>query len=142
VAVQRPVIYIEDEPNDALLMQIAFQRAGIENPLIVLTDGQEAIEYLARVKEAADKPCLLLVDLNLTRKSGFEVVEWVRAQPAYQNLPVVILTSSEHDTDREQAHKLGVDEFLVKSPRLDQLGAMMQMFYDRWLRHCAMQSAA
>ncbi len=142
MAVQRPVIYIEDEPNDALLMQIAFQRAGIEHPLIVLTDGQEAIEYLARVKEAADTPCLLLVDLNLTRKSGFEVVEWVRAQPAYQNLPVVILTSSEHDTDREQARKLGVDEFLVKSPRLDQLGAMMQMFNDRWLRHCAMQSAA
>ena len=122
----RPVLYAEDEDNDAYLMQRAFAKAGVSNPLQVVVDGDEAIQYLSGTGEFSDRtryplPCLLLLDLNLPRQSGLEVLEWVRSQPSLQSMPVVILTSSSQDRDIGSAYSLGANGYLVKPPSSEKL---------------------
>jgi len=122
----RPVLYAEDEDNDAYLMQRAFTKAGVSNPLQVVVDGDEAIQYLSGTGQFSDRtryplPCLLLLDLNLPRQSGLEVLEWVRSQPSLQSMPVVILTSSSQDRDIGSAYSLGANGYLVKPPSSEKL---------------------
>ena len=122
----RPVLYAEDEDNDAFLMQRAFIKACVTNPLHIVVDGPAAIRYLAGAGEFSNRtehplPCLLLLDLNLPRQSGLEVLKWVRDQPDFQNLPIVILTSSSQDRDIGSAYQLGANGYLVKPASSDKL---------------------
>ena len=113
-----PLILLgEDEVDDAFLIRRALTRAGLHNPIEHVRDGQEAVEYLKRTLEdpAFPRPSLVLLDLKMPLKNGFEVVEWVRAQPAFKNLPVAILTSSQELSDICRAKALGVTTFLTKS---------------------------
>ena len=122
----RPVLYAEDEENDAFLMQRAFAKAGVTNPLQIVVDGAAAIRYLSGTDEFADRkrhplPCLLVLDLNLPQQSGLEVLQWVREQPDLNELPVVILTSSSQDRDLGSAYALGANGYLVKPPSSERL---------------------
>ena len=122
----RPVLYAEDEDNDAFLMQRAFAKAGVTNPLRVVVDGAAAIRYLSGSAEFRDRqrnpsPCLLLLDLNLPRNSGLEVLQWARSQPSLHDLPIVILTSSSQDRDIGSAYALGANGYLVKPPSSEKL---------------------
>ena len=122
----RPVLYAEDEDNDAFLMQRAFIKACVTNPLRIVVDGPAAIRYLAGTGEFSNRtehplPCLLLLDLNLPRQSGLEVLKWVRDQPDFQNLPIVILTSSSQDRDIGSAYQLGANGYLVKPASSEKL---------------------
>jgi CheY-like chemotaxis protein len=107
-------------------MQRAFAKARVANPLRVVIDGAAAIRYLAGTGEFAARteyqlPCLLLLDLNLPRQSGLEVLAWARAQPALDHLPIVILTSSNQHRDIGSAYTLGANGYLVKPPGSDKL---------------------
>jgi CheY-like chemotaxis protein len=122
----RPVLYAEDEDNDVFLMQRAFAKAGVSNALQVVNDGSAAIRYLAGESEFGNRekfplPCLLLLDLNLPRQSGLEVLKWVRSQPSFESLPVVILTSSTQHRDIGSAYTLGANGYLVKPASSDKL---------------------
>ncbi|MGH7944146.1 MAG: response regulator [Opitutaceae bacterium] len=122
----RPVLYAEDEANDAFLMQRAFLKAGVSNPLQIVVDGAAAIQYLSGTGEFSDRkqhpsPCLLLLDLNLPRQSGLEVLQWARDQPALRTLPIVMLTSSSQDRDIGSAYALGANGYLVKPPGSEKL---------------------
>jgi CheY-like chemotaxis protein len=121
-----PVLYAEDEENDAFLMQRAFLKAGVANPLQIVVDGAAAIRYLSGTDEFSDRtrhplPCLLLLDLNLPRHSGLEVLEWTRGQPGLRGMPIVILTSSSQDRDIGSAYSLGANGYLVKPPSSERL---------------------
>ena len=121
-----PVLYAEDEDNDAFLMQRAFMKACVTNPLRVVVDGPTAIRYLAGEGEFSDRtqhpiPCLLLLDLNLPRQSGLEVLKWVRSQPEFVALPIVILTSSSQDRDIGSAYEFGANGYLVKPASSEKL---------------------
>jgi CheY-like chemotaxis protein len=121
-----PVLYAEDEENDAFLMERAFLKAGVANPLQIVVDGAAAIRYLSGVGEFSERgryplPCLLLLDLNLPRQSGLEVLEWTRAQPALRAMPIVILTSSSQNRDIGSAYALGANGYLVKPPSSERL---------------------
>jgi CheY-like chemotaxis protein len=113
------VLYIEDEENDRFLLNFAFKRASPAVQLITAKDGEEAVQWLrAHASAAANgQPQLacVLLDLNLPRKNGFEVLAWLRQQPAYQVVPVIVLTSSDHPNDRERAMQLGATRFEVKT---------------------------
>jgi CheY-like chemotaxis protein len=113
------VLYVEDEENDRFLLDFTFKRSSPGIVLITAKDGEEAIQWLsARAASAASQQAELacvLLDLNLPRKNGFEVLEWLRQQPAYQTLPVIVLTSSDHPKDRERAMQLGANRFEVKT---------------------------
>jgi len=113
-----PLILLgEDELDDAFLIRRALTRAGLSNPIEHVRDGEEAVHYLKRTLEdpSLPRPSLVLLDLKMPLKNGFEVVEWLRAQPAFKNLPVAILTSSRELSDIGRAKALGVTTFLTKS---------------------------
>ena len=133
-----PVLYAEDEENDVFLMQRAFKKAGVTNPLRTVSDGARAIRYLEGADEFADRarfplPCLLLLDLNLPRKSGLEVLKWARAQPAFRPLPIIILTSSNQDRDIGNAYTLGANGYLVKPASPDKLLELVASLRDSCL---------
>lgn len=113
------ILYVEDEPDDAFFMRNAFRKAGIKLPLRVIEDGETAVAYLAR-KPPFDShldnpvPALVLLDLNLPLRSGFEVLEWMRAQPKLRHIPVVIYSSSGRAEDRARATALGATDYLLK----------------------------
>jgi len=116
----KTVLLVEDNPDDALLIQHAFSRAKLPNPLRVVKDGEEAMAYLAGQNPYSDRaryplPGLIMLDLKLPRKSGYDVLAWVRQQPGLERLPVVVLTSHKEIPDINDAYDLGANFYLVKS---------------------------
>ena len=116
---QSPILLVEDEPEDVILVRYAFSRANVVNTLQVVEDGTEAVEYLTGAGRYGDRrkhplPGLILLDLKLRRKDGFEVLRWVRQQPALRSTVVIILTSSQNPEDVDRAYELGVNSFVVK----------------------------
>jgi CheY-like chemotaxis protein len=132
------ILLVEDDPNDVLLVQRAFRRAGVDSPIQVVADGEAAVDYLAGRGPYADRerhplPALMLLDLKLPRRSGFEVLEWLRRQPRLRRLPVVILTSSALTADTRRAYELGANSYLVKPLEFDALQDMLRAVGAYWL---------
>lgn len=117
-----PVILLaEDDPNDVFFMQRALTKAGINFPLHVVRNGQEAVEYLGGSGKFSDRaefplPSLMLLDLKMPFLDGFEVLTWARSQAALRQLPVIVLTSSSEDRDRQKADELNANGYFVKPP--------------------------
>lgn len=133
-----PILLVEDDPNDVLLIQRAFRKANLANPLYVVEDGENALAYLAGQGDYADRqqyplPVLMLLDLKLPRKSGFEVLEWLRQQPGLKRLLVVVLTSSANGPDINRAYDLGANSYLVKPVSFDALLEMVRTLGAYWL---------
>ena len=132
------ILLAEDDPNDVLLIERAFQRTHVANPLQVVRDGEEALAYLSGQGPFADRerhplPVLMLMDLKMSRKSGLEVLEWVRQQPALKRLPIVVLTSSNQSPDINRAYDLGVNSYLVKPTGFDTLLELVKNLDMYWL---------
>lgn len=135
---QRTVLLVEDKSDDVLLIRRAWGKAGIANPLQAVTDGDQAVAYLAGEGSYADRkqyalPVLVLLDLKLPCRSGLEVLEWVRQQPGLRRLPVVVLTSSQESSDINRAYDLGANSYLVKPVEFAPLLEMMKTFAPYWL---------
>lgn len=133
-----PVLYAEDDENDVFLLERAFARAQVVNPLQPVRDGAVALRYLAGTDEFSDRsrypePCLALLDLNLPRKSGLEILQWVRATPAVRALPVILLTSSSQARDIQAAYALGANGYLVKPASADKLVELVAALRDTCL---------
>ena len=132
------VLLADDDPNDVFLLQRAFQKTNIANPLRVVRDGEEAMAYLGGQGQYADRqlhplPVLLLLDLKMPRKSGFEVLRWVRQQSGLKRLPVVVLTSSNQNPDINKAFDLGANSYIVKPGGFDSLVEMVKNLNLYWL---------
>jgi CheY-like chemotaxis protein len=132
------ILLVEDDPNDVLLIQRAFRKAKLTDAIQVARDGEEAVNYLAGHGAYADRnryplPVLVLLDLKLPRKSGFEVLEWIRVQPGLRRLPVVVLTSSAEMLDINRAYDLGTNSYLVKPVSFDALLDMVKKLGVYWL---------
>jgi CheY-like chemotaxis protein len=132
------VLLIEDDPNDVVLTQRAFARAGFANPLQIVTDGEQAIAYLAGQAPYTDRqrhpvPILVLLDLKLPRRSGFEVLDWLRRAPALRRVPVVILTSSQHSPDIDRAYDAGANSYLVKPVAFEGLLGLVRTLGLYWI---------
>ena len=132
------VLLAEDDPNDVLFMQRAWQRAQLAQRLAVVGDGDMAVAYLAGQGPFANRaqhpfPLLLLLDLKLPRRSGFEVLLWLRQQPALKRLPVVILTSSRQSGDVELAYDLHANSYLAKPPTPAALQQLVETLHRYWL---------
>ena len=133
------ILQVGDEENDVFFMKHAFLETGLTNPLQVVTNGREAINYLSGQGEYADRerfplPCLVLLDLKLPRVMGLEVLKWVREQPELKTLIVIILSSSQLVPDIEWAYQLGANAYLVKPstpPELRELATGIKLF---WLK--------
>src|ERR1041384_6191625 len=131
------ILLAEDDPNDVLLLQRAFQKAGLRDSLKVVRDGEQAIEYFSGKgaysnRERFPRPFLLLLDLKMPGTDGFEVLRWVRAEPDLKRLLVVVLTSSNLQADVDRAYELGANSYLVKPVEFDQMVNMIQRFEAYW----------
>lgn len=113
------ILVIEDDVNDALLIRRTLKSAGVRNPYRLVRDGDSAIRYLVGTGIYADRqkyplPELVLLDLRMPGMNGFELLRWIRNQPEFRKLRVVVLTSSHEIGDVNEAYRLGANSFLVK----------------------------
>jgi|tagenome__1003787_1003787.scaffolds.fasta_scaffold20715333_4 DNA-binding response OmpR family regulator len=133
------VLYVEDEETDAILMEIAFTKEGLQGALRRVSSGQAAMDYISRIgsdteREKYPSPAVVLLDLNLPEISGFDFLEWLRAHPVHSALPVVIFSSSGRTEDQARGHLLGANDYIIKpnSPRL--FREVTRNLNERWLR--------
>jgi CheY-like chemotaxis protein len=113
------ILLVEDREDDIILIKKAFQEARLLNPVQIVRNGEEAIDYLngtGKYRNRAEFPLpeLVLLDLKMPRIDGFEVLRWVRAQPSLKPMRIVVLTSSDAINDVTLAYQLGANSFLVK----------------------------
>lgn len=118
------ILLVEDSPDDVELTRRAFQKNNIQNPLVVVGDGVEALEYLFREGAYADRadelPQLVLLDLQLPRINGLEVLRRIREDARTELLPVVILTSSAEERDLVDGYRHGANSYIRKPVDFDQ----------------------
>lgn len=131
-------LYAEDDPDHAELMRRAFHRAGLEHELRIVPNANEAIHYLTGEGQYSDRerfpiPLMLLTDLKMPGKSGFQLIRWVRDHIEFKRIPVIVLTSSRHDPDIQRAYALGANSFLIKPPTVQKLTALIDNLNSFWL---------
>lgn len=128
-----PVLLVDDNVDDLFVLRQRLLRAGLENPIESFDDAEDAMTYLKRL--IADKaqpiPCVLFLDLRMPRCGGFEVLKWVKAQPALTPMRVVIVSTSALPEDATRAQTLGATEFLAKYPSPEQLAEIVKAAGER-----------
>ena len=132
------VLLVEDDTDHVLLIQRAFAKANLVNPLRIVRDGDDAVAYLGGTGSYSDRtrhplPSLILLDLKLPRKSGLEVLSWLRGEPHLKLTPVVILSSSAEMADIQRAYALGVNSYLVKPVNFGDLLEMVKSIGMYWM---------
>jgi CheY-like chemotaxis protein len=137
--IQPVILLAEDNDDDVLTLCRALRRAGIEVPLQVVDDGDEAIAYLRGVGKFANRaeyplPDLFLLDLRMPGRDGFEVLEWLRQQPSLAPLRTIVLTTSEDISDVDRAYALGANSFLTKPMDLLDFGNTLEETFNYWLK--------
>jgi len=129
------VLLVEDDPGDVMIAQEALKASRLTSKLTVVPDGVEAIKYLRREAEYQDavRPDLILLDLNLPRKSGHEVLAEVKADPALRKIPVVVLTTSGAAEDVLRSYDLHANVFVTKPVDFDHFTAVIKQIDDFFL---------
>ncbi|MCC8395507.1 response regulator [Paraburkholderia sp. MMS20-SJTR3] len=119
----RPILLVEDNPNDVELTLIALERTRLANPVLSLRDGEEALQYLRREGQWADRdeenPAVILLDKKLPKIDGHEVLKEVRGDERLKRIPIVMLTSSREESDLLRSYDLGVNAYVVKPVAFD-----------------------
>jgi CheY-like chemotaxis protein len=131
------VLVAEDNPDDALLLRRALEKAGIRARLKIVSDGEEMLLYLEGRGAFANRstcplPSLIILDLKMPRKSGLEVLEWIAGNPHVSVVPTIVLSSSNLDSDVRAAYKLGANTYFVKPTTFDELVETMRMVENYW----------
>lgn len=126
-----PILAVEDNPDDLFLLESAIEKADLKGQVQIVRDGVEATEYLEGVGRYADrllfkKASLVLLDLKLPRKSGMEVLAWMRDRSESERVPVIVLTASNNEQDVRQAYDLGAFSYHVKSIGFNELFALVR----------------
>jgi CheY-like chemotaxis protein len=131
-------LYVEDDANDFALLKLASQKCGTPFNLQHAADGEQAISYLDGAGACADReeypfPDLILLDLKLPKLDGFEVLQWIRSNPATLSVPVVVLAGSSFRADIRRALELGANSYAAKPGRFEELQVLIDQIADVWL---------
>jgi CheY-like chemotaxis protein len=131
---KQTILLVDDNADDTYLFERAWKSAGISNPLAIVSDGDQAIAYLQGSPPFTDReqhgfPLIVLLDLNMPRRNGFEFLEWLRQQPPLRSLTVEVLTSSMRPQDVERAMELGANSFFVKPGKIDDLVKLLRVWH-------------
>jgi CheY-like chemotaxis protein len=131
------ILLVEDDSNDVVLLQRAFQKAALRDTVRIVRDGEQAIHYLSGQGQYADRerfplPFLVLLDLKMPRMDGFDVLQWARAEPDLKRLLIVVLTSSHLQSDVDRAYELGANSYLVKPVEFSEMVNLIQRFEAYW----------
>lgn len=135
----KTVLLVEDDVDDVFFMKSACKRTEIPHRLNIVSDGYSAIEYLTGVNGYQDRrhhplPDLIFVDIKLPKRDGHEVLKWIRGQRLFQDVPVIMLTSSDEPSDIERAYKLGVTSYLLKNADPQEFSAGVRVILKYWLQ--------
>ena len=141
------ILMADDDPDDRLMTQEAFAECRLRNPLKFVTDGEELLDYLHRRPpydddQAYPMPGLVLLDLNMPRKDGREVLREIKSDPRLQSIPVVILTTSKAEEDVVRSYKDGVNSFISKPVTFAALIDVVQTLGKYWLQVVDLPSEA
>jgi CheY-like chemotaxis protein len=131
------ILIIEDDPNDVIILKHALTRAGINNPVKVVQDGKEAIDYMRGEGKYRDRfqypfPKVIFSDLKMPRMGGFDVLHWLRTHPECSVIPVIILSASKQDEDIKRAYQMGANAYLVKPSQIEDLQEMVKTAFKFW----------
>ncbi len=127
------ILLVEDSPGDVRLIREALKETPVPVQMAVARDGVEAMEYLHQTGESAgSRPDLVLLDLNLPRKNGREVLAEIKASPTLKHIPVLVMTSSKADEDIAQAYALNANCYITKPGDLDEYLSVIRAIEDFW----------
>ena len=134
------LLIVEDQENDVLFFRHAFQKAGILNPVQVVEDGQQALDYIRGEGKYADRqtyplPSMVFLDLKLPQVHGLDVLRWIREQQTLPPIVVVVWTSSSLDEDIARAYRLGANAYVVKPSSMEKLIEIVKDFANWWFKH-------
>ncbi len=129
---QHPILLVEDNPVDLELTLRAFSSRKLTNPILVARDGEEALDFIPRWDNGELIPVVILLDLNLPKVNGLEVLQIIKQHPKYKTIPVVILTTSAESSDVKTAYKLGANSYIVKPVDFDKFIDMAQHIELYW----------
>ena len=135
----QPILVVEDDPVDQEMIVLAFKRASVVNPLITVSTGQEALEFLDargryQWRRVSDLPAVIILDLNMPQMDGFEFLRRVKAEERLAAIPVVVLTTSQFDGDLTQSYALGASSCLTKPSDFEQLVKIAAEVDQQWCR--------
>lgn len=135
--INRTLLLVEDNPQDEVLTLRALRKANVHAPIDVVRDGQQAIDYLFRTGEYSDRPetlpAVVLLDINLPKLSGLDVLTRLRAHPQTRVLPVVMFTSSDEDGDRIRSYRTGANSFVCKPLEFSEFMSSVGQLGTYWL---------
>jgi len=139
----RVILVAEDEDDDFLLLEYAYRDTGLPHKLRRVLDGRHLVQYLQNCTDGCDpelfpRPDLLLLDLKMPGMGGFEVLHWLRRSLQWSKLPVVILSGSDEDRDRQKALALGARAYFVKAIKLEETQQMLKIVCEQWLQDAAL----
>ena len=131
------ILLVEDDENDATLVEMALKKNDIHNPVQRARDGLEAIAYLNGDGVYANRalhpfPEVLLVDIKMPRMTGLELLAWIREHPGFRIIPTIVMTSSRLDVDIEKAYSLGANTYMAKPSSFAELAKMVKTAHEYW----------
>lgn len=134
----RPILLVEDNPDDEELTRLAFRKAGVVHELIVVHDGAEALDYLFGAGAHAERgdegqPIIILLDLKLPKVDGLDVLRRLRADPRTRLIPVIVLSTSREEQDINNSYALGANSYVRKPVDFDRFTEVMQQVGRFWL---------
>ncbi len=132
---EHPILLVEDNPDDVLITQRALSKGQVLNKLFVVGNGEEALEFLKKEGKylGAPTPSLVLLDLEMPRLNGFEVLKAVKSCENLKSIPIVVLTTSGRDVDIERAYALGCNSYITKPVDFEKFIKTVSEIKNYWL---------
>ncbi len=133
------ILVVEDDDSDYFLLERAFRKNKIENPIIRVKDGLEGLHYLQGSGDYTDRekfpfPDVIILDLKTPRMSGLELLAWIREHPECRVIPTVIMSSSQQESDVSKAYELGANTYFVKPTTFEDLIQLTKTIQDYWFK--------
>ena len=137
---QLMILLAEDDGNDVFLLRHTFKGAGLAHAIVDVPDGQVAVDYLSAEPPYSDRlqyplPNLVLLDLKMPRMSGFDVLSWLRSQPAFSKLPVVVWSNSVLEEDKQRVLNLGANAYFSKPSRSEEWSKFAYELDAKWIQN-------
>jgi CheY-like chemotaxis protein len=125
----RPILFIEDSPDDVFFFRRVLEKTGVQNPVLTFDDGTAVVEYLTSAStsvEAGYLPLIIFTDLKMSEMGGIEFCRWLRGHPSLKNLSTFVLSGSVLDDDIERSKEAGTNGFLVKFPTVEEMANILR----------------
>jgi len=126
----KPILLVEDDSVDAMTVKRIFTEMKVKNQLVHVVDGEEALQYLKNHKNR--KPCVILLDLNMPRMNGIELLKIIKADDDLRCIPVIVLTTSREDHDKIDSFKLGIAGYILKTVDYKRFATIMEIMDMYW----------